>query len=555
MADFKVKNGLQAKRYLQTTTAISNAALTVTYRVTVANPGSGNKYYIDGVLQTSITLYEGVTYIFDQSDSTNASHPLRFSETANGTHASGSQYTTGVTTGGTPGSAGAFTQIVVATDAPTLYTYCTNHSLMGFTVNTVASLVVDLNKGNNFSITPSGNPTFAFINPPATGKAQAFSIEVTGGTIGMGDIFSTTTYTGTGSSLAINNGINLASDGGLVWFKSRGSSGGHTWYDTVRGVGKAIYSNNQNAQGTTGSGVGLTAFNSNGFSVGTNWVGENTNGDGVVSWAWKETSKFFDIVTYTGNGADNRQIAHNLGSRPGMILIKRTDSTSDWYVYHRQLDFGENNVPIVYLNSTAARSYSNMAYQTQVGISNSNDPTQNMVVRTPANVSNATYVAYLFGNNSEKIKCGTYSGDGSDTNREINTGFKPQWLIVKNSENTYNWQIIDSVRGEGANPPTCNVLAANITNAEDPAGDRLFFSDNGFTLSTSSFDYNKSGESFIYMAIASDSAGSLTWPTEVKYPAGTAPTNPAVGKKDIFNFMTVDGGTSYLGKKAVEGLS
>ena len=122
MADFKVKNGLQAKRYLQTTTAISNAALTVTYRVTVANPGSGNKYYIDGALLTSLTLYEGVTYIFDQSDSTNASHPFRFSETSNGTHAGGSQYTTGVTTGGTPGSAGSFTQIVVASGAPTLYT-------------------------------------------------------------------------------------------------------------------------------------------------------------------------------------------------------------------------------------------------------------------------------------------------------------------------------------------------------------------------------------------------------------------------------------------------
>ena len=553
MADFKVKNGLQAKRYLQTTTAISNAALTVTYRVTVANPGSGNKYYIDGVLQTSITLYEGVTYIFDQSDSTNASHPLRFSETANGTHASGSQYTTGVTTGGTPGSAGAFTQIVVATDAPTLYTYCTNHSLMGFTANTVASLVVDLNKGNNFSITPSGNPTFAFINPPVTGKAQAFSIEVTGGTIGMGDIFSTTTYTGTGSSLAINNGINLSSDGGLVWTKRRSSANSNWFLDSVRGGDKILRSNTTEAQFTS-SGFGITSFNSNGYTLGAA-SDINSSSQNDVSWTWKETSKFFDIVTYTGNGADNRQIAHNLGSRPGMILIKRTDSSGNLYVYHRQLDFGENNVPIVYLNSTAARSFSNMAYQTQVGISNSNDPTQNMVVRTPANVSNATYVAYLFGNNSEKIKCGTYSGDGSDTNREINTGFKPQWLMVKNSENTYNWQIIDSVRGEGASPPTCNVLAANTTNAEDPAGDRLFFSDNGFTLSTSSFDYNKNGESFIYMAIASDSAGSLTWPTEVKYPAGTAPTSPAVGKKDIFNFMTVDGGTSYLGKKAVEGLS
>ena len=111
-------------------------SVTQTFTVTVANPGSGNRYYIDGVLQDTVTLIEGKTYRFDQSDSSNSSHPLRFSTTSDGTHGGGSEYTTGVTTNGTPGQSGAYTEITVASSAPTLYYYCTNHSGMGGQANT-----------------------------------------------------------------------------------------------------------------------------------------------------------------------------------------------------------------------------------------------------------------------------------------------------------------------------------------------------------------------------------------------------------------------------------
>ncbi len=112
------------------------AVVPVTYTVTVANPGTGNKYYIDSSVQATLSMVKGNTYTFDQAEGSNGGHPLRLSTTSNGTHSGGTEYTTGVTTNGTPGSAGAYTRILVDASAPsTLYYYCTNHSGMGGQIN------------------------------------------------------------------------------------------------------------------------------------------------------------------------------------------------------------------------------------------------------------------------------------------------------------------------------------------------------------------------------------------------------------------------------------
>ena len=173
---------------------------TVTYTVKVAaktaahrynGTGSSNGYTVDGVESPYLTLTPGRTYKFDQADGTNASHPIKFYLNADKT----GLYEGGVTYNGTAGSAGAYTQIVVNDYTPTVLHYqCVNHGYMGNAVNTssnsamsaessnltaMAANSVDCRLGNYFTKTITGATTFTFDNPPASGVAYGFTMEVT----------------------------------------------------------------------------------------------------------------------------------------------------------------------------------------------------------------------------------------------------------------------------------------------------------------------------------------------------------------------------------------
>jgi hypothetical protein len=415
---------------------------------------------------------------------------------------------------------------------------------------TLSGSTIDLSLGSMFSTTLSSDPAYAFTNPPASGNAQAFSVEVTGGTTNfVNDSFATTLYTGNSSTQTITNGLDLAGDGGLVWLKWRSGNNafGHSLHDTERGVTKELHSENNSAESTENR---ISSFNSTGFTLTSN-TETNLSANEYVSWVFKEQAKFFDIVTYTGDGTNNRNIAHSLGNNPGFIMVKTTSHGGDWVCWHSSL--GTDGI---LLNSTNVKS----GYTAVVNYL-SQSTSSNLIVGTnDLNESGRTYVAYLFAHDTASdslIQCGSYTGNGVADGPEVNLGWSPQWILVKNVDTAYGWIILDTKRGIAASPPTANVLFANTSAAEDPAGNRMHFTSTGFKITTSSFDYNKSGDNFIYMAIrgaaATDSA--ITWPSSVKWPSGVAPTTPAPGTKDLFTFLTTDGGTTYYGKKAAEGLA
>ena len=205
------------------------------------------------------------------------------------------------------------------------------------------------------------------------------------------DVFSTYLYRGNATARSINNGIDLSGEGGLVWVKNREIASDHILSDTVRGSDYYIRSNSNVAQTDD---VRVTAFNNNGFSVGT--AGEvNQDTKQIASWTFREQKGFFDIVTYTGTGSAH-SIAHSLGCVPGCIMVKCTSQAENWQVYHSGMAAGTANNAGKYgmnLNSVGDRDDPNSTYW------NDTDPTATeFTVGTQGTVNSngASYVAYLF---------------------------------------------------------------------------------------------------------------------------------------------------------------
>jgi hypothetical protein len=341
---------------------------------------------------------------------------------------------------------------------------------------------------------------------------------VAGNFLAVEDVFSTYLYTGTGAAQTITNGINLSGQGGMVWIKSRSAATSNFLFDTTRGVNVEINSNTTDANATLAN--SLTAFNSNGFSI-SSAAGIGVNAATYASWTFREAPNFFDVVTYTGTGA-NRTIAHNLGVAPGMILVKRTNTTGDWQVYHRS----NANTQYMVLNSTAAVATGATRW-------NSTTPTSTeFSVGTDAtvNASGGTYVAYLFAHVTASdgiIQCGSYTGNGSSTGPIVTLGWEPQWILVKRSDSSANWFTIDNMRGWSASTLAAGTsyLSPNTTSAEDSAFSSFAgLSATGFQLSNSNANLNASGGTFIYMAIRRGPMRTPTLGTSVFYPQTVAQT-------------------------------
>jgi hypothetical protein len=255
------------------------------------------------------------------------------------------------------------------------------------------------------------------------------------------DVFSTWLYTGNGSTQTITNGIDLSGEGGLVWLKGRSASNNHMLVDTARGDGNYLSSNLTNA-----SAYNPLIFGSNGFGLSSSSL-LNADFATYASWTFRKAPKFFDVVTYTGTGA-NRTIAHNLGSVPGAIWVKRTDTTGDWQCYHRSLA----NTQYMVLDSTAAVATGATRW-------NSATPTSSVFslgTEATVNASGGTYVAYLFAHDAggfgdsgdeSVVSCGSVTTDGSGKIPTVNLGWEPQWLLIKRSSEISDWDMQDTQRG------------------------------------------------------------------------------------------------------------
>ena len=141
------------------------------------------------------------------------------------------------------------------------------------------------------------------------------------------DVFASHTWTGTQKNLTLTNNVNLLTKGGLVWIKNRAALTNNVLVDTVRGTTKTLVSNSNAAAATLST--SLTAFSSAGFKIGSH-VDVNATGGLFGSWSFARSAKFFDIVTWTGDGTLNKTIPHGLKCQPGLILAKAVNAVDDW---------------------------------------------------------------------------------------------------------------------------------------------------------------------------------------------------------------------------------
>lgn len=334
--------------------------------------------------------------------------------------------------------------------------------------------------------------------------------------------FNTVLWTGNGSTQSIT-GVGFQPD--FVWYKSRSNAYNHGLFDVVRGTTKFL-SSNQTQEEITVSGV--TAFNSNGFTVGTD-AGGNGNGATFVAWNWlangagvsntsgtitstvsANTTAGFSVVSYTGNGTSGATIGHGLGAKPAMIIFKnRIDSVSaKWAVYHQSAFVSQADPNILYLDDSAATA-------DDVNVLGNTTVTLNSTVFSLGNYNGTNgngdgIIAYCFAEVKGFSKFGSYTGNGSTDGPFVYTGFKPAFVMRKRTDSIADWRIDDSKRnGYNVIPFT---LFPNLVNEETTSsGYYVDLLSNGFKCRGVSVNQNASGGTYIYMAFAENPFVSSTF--------------------------------------------
>ena len=311
-----------------------------------------------------------------------------------------------------------------------------------------------------------------------TGIRMGASAAGGGGTKYVEEVFSTDLYTGNATAEAnrqsINNGIDLAGEGGMVWLKSRSNATYHELADTERGTngstGNAIHANNDHSEGAGE----LVSFDDDGFTLGYNTADGNYDGRTYASWTFRKAKGFFDVVTWTGSGTTDtdHRISHSLGCVPGCILVKKTDGTQDWRVYHKEVGVDSYQA----LNNSSAftsgfNCFGSAPTSTDFGINEDN-----------LSMSSGNFVAYLFADGDEAaaqifgedgdesiIKCGTLNRTSAGTSGdvEIECGWEPQWILVKSSSDADSWRMYDTMRGMGDSTGGTRRLYPDTAGAEN----------------------------------------------------------------------------------------
>lgn len=320
------------------------------------------------------------------------------------------------------------------------------------------------------------------------------------------DYFNTVLYTGNGSTLAVT-GVGFQPD--WTWIKGRSGATDHALYDAVRGVQEQLESNQTGVETTEAT--GLTAFGADGFSVGAlaqlntstatyvawNWLagnGTSSNTDGSITSTVSANQKArFSIVSYTGTGA-NATVGHGLNAVPKLIIVKNRDQADAWQVYHGA-NTANPETDYLVLNTTAA---------TVDAADRWNDTLPTTAVFSigtgvTVNTNTENYIAYCFAEVEGFSKFGSYTGNGSADGPMVWTGHRPAFIMVKRTDTTGNWTILDDAR-EGYNVDN-DPLYPNLSNAEGTT-DLADLLSNGFKLRSTDASVNASGGTYIFAAFA-----------------------------------------------------